>query len=81
MKIEAAQRLLADNETREKRKTIQDKIDNSHQKVDQLKKGLPSRYNKMKVSQESQINKRKQILNEKMKIQDLKKQKLRLKDK
>ena len=81
MKLQAAERLLADKATREKRKTIQDKIDTSHEKIDQLKKGLPSRYNRMKVSKESQINKRKQILNEKLKVQDMQKQKLRLKDK
>ena len=81
MKLQAAERLLADKATQEKRKTIQDKIDTSHDKIDQLKKGLPSRYNRMKVSKESQINKRKQILNEKLKVQDMQKQKLRLKDK
>ena len=81
MKLQAAERLLADKATREKRKTIQDKIDTSHEKIDQLKKGLPSRYNRMKVSKESQINKRKQILNEKLKVQDMQKQRLRLKDK
>jgi hypothetical protein len=81
VKLQAAERLLADKATREKRKTIQDKIDTSHEKIDQLKKGLPSRYNRMKVSKESQINKRKQILNEKLKVQDMQKQKLRLKDK
>ena len=81
MKLQAAERLLADKATREKRKTIQDKIDTSHEKIDQLQKGLPSRYNRMKVSKESQINKRKQILNEKLKVQDMQKQRLRLKDK
>jgi len=81
VKLQAAERLLADKATREKRKTIQDKIDTSHEKIDQLKKGLPSRYNRMKVSKESQINKRKQILNEKLKVQDMQKQRLRLKDK
>ena len=81
MKIEAKQRLLADDESlKKKRQDLENKIDQSQKKIKQLKQGLPSKLNRMKVSQENQINKRKQILNEKEKIQDLRKQKLRYKE-
>lgn len=80
MKLEAKQRLLAD-QNREKRQDIQEKIEQTHDKIENLKKGLPSKNNRMKVSAPNQINKRQQILKEEMKVQDFQKQKLRYKDK
>lgn len=83
MKLQAKQRLLADEgpaQRKSKRETIQKNIDNSQKKIDTLKKSLPSRNNHMKVSQENQVNKRQQILQEEMKKQNLRKQKLRYRE-
>lgn len=78
MKLEAKQRLLADEKSdRAKRQELQKKIDTAQEKIENLKKGLPSKLNRMKVSAPNQINKRKEVLKEEMKIQDLRKQKLR----
>lgn len=81
MIIEAKTRLLADEKLRLKRQDIDKKIDQLDNKVKSIKKGLPSKLNHMKVSQENQIQKRKQILDLKDKIQDKRKEKLRYKEK
>jgi hypothetical protein len=79
MQIAAKARLLADEASRQKQREVEKKIDELNKQVDDVQKGLPSKFNKMKVSPENQIQKRKQVLDLKQKIQDKRQEKLRYK--
>jgi hypothetical protein len=79
MRVEAKARLLADEASKRKRQDADKKIDELNKQVDQVKKTLPSTLNKMKVSPANKIQKHKQILDIKNKIEDKKQEKLRYK--
>lgn len=81
MKLNAKQRLLADDDhvAREKREKLDHEIEKLEEQITNLKKGLPSKFNKMAVSQSQQINIRKQIVDIHDKILNLRKQKLQIK--
>jgi hypothetical protein len=76
-KLLAKQRLLADEtpsvrETKHKKKEALDKqIDEKQSRIENIKKGLPSKLNKMKVSEVNKITKRKEINNLKNQVLDL----------
>lgn len=79
MKLNAKHRLLADDEARkdkEERRKFDTKIDQMQKQVENIRKGLPGKYNKMSVSQAQQLNLRKQINDLEDKILELRKQKL-----
>jgi sugar-specific transcriptional regulator TrmB len=78
---QAKARLLAAQEgdaLKKRKEDLNNKIDQKQRQIEQLKKGLPSRYNRMKVSEQEQINKRKQVLELKQDIQDLRQQILKV---
>lgn len=78
MIINAKFRLLAD--AGEERDKISEKIEALEEQIAVIRKGLPSKNNRMAVSEENQITKRKQILKLESDIQDLRAQRLRIKD-
>lgn len=77
----AKARLLATREEdlQKKKADLNKKIDQKQQQIELIKKGLPSRYNRMKVAPQEQINKRKQVLDLKTDIQDIRQQILKVK--
>lgn len=80
MKLQAKSRLVA-TETSDDRKSkeVKEKLEKVGDDIDKVKKGLPSKNNRMAVSPANQITKRRQALNLEQKKQDLKEQELRLK--
>lgn len=80
MLLQAKKRLLADeNSDKRRSRELDDQMDRVENQIEQTRKGLPSKTNTTKVSEENQITKRRQILDQEKKKQDIKEQKLRLK--
>ena len=60
------------------REALEKKIDQKQLLIENIKKGLPSKFNKMQVAPLQKIQKRKQVMDLKMDIQDLRQKKLKL---
>lgn len=78
MKLEAKSRLVADaaedaakRAKAQEKQRLQDQIDQAQKNIDNLKKSVPSRKNRMKVSPVKRITTQKQILQQKERIADL----------
>lgn len=90
MEIEAKQRLKltaadsASDASKEAKKSrvnqIDKQIDNKQEQITNLKKNMPSRQNRMKVSPESKIETQKQVLDRKKDIADLRLKRMQTKN-
>ena len=81
MKIDAANRLLADtadDAKAQQKKSIDQQLDQKKKQIENLKKKLPSRKNRMKVSPQQKLNTRKDVLRNKEQMIDLQKRKANL---
>lgn len=75
--LEAKSRLQSEvskqrkEDVKKQKEQISDQIQKKQDQIDNIKRGLPSRKNRMKVSVPDQVRKRKQVLDIKKNIQDL----------